>query len=231
MKIATSLLLVSALALAGCSAQREQKISASMQEDYNKVVSVHEKPIDGAIYSSSQPGFFVGDRRAHSVGDVLTVTLAETTQASKSTDGAITRKGSTAATLPGVAVGATSLFGLTNSSLSTAGTFSSSNDQSFSGKGTADQSNSLSGTLTVMVTRVYENGNMWVEGQKMLTLNQGEEYIRVSGLVRPEDIKAGNLVKSGRIAQAEISYTGSGDLADSAKQNWFGRFFGWASPT
>ena len=81
-----------------------------------------------------------------------------------------------------------------------------------------------------MVTRVYENGNMWVEGQKMLTLNQGEEYIRVSGLVRPEDIKAGNQVDSGRIAQAQISYTGAGDLADASKQNWFGRFFGWAAP-
>ena len=230
MKTVASLILVSAFALAGCSAGREQKISATMQEDYNKVVSVHEKPTDGAIYSAAQPGFFVGDRRAHSVGDVLTVTLAETTQASKSTDGTISRKGSTSSVLPGIVAGPLSAIGLTNSSVATAGNLDASATQSYAGKGVADQSNSLSGTLTVMVTRVYENGNMWVEGQKMLTLNQGEEYIRVTGLVRPEDIKAGNLVDSGRIAQAEISYTGSGDLADSAKQNWYGKFFGWASP-
>ena len=216
--------------LTGCAAQREEKISASLQEDYDKVVSVHEKPVDGAIFSAAQPGFFVGDRRAHSVGDVLTVNLAEQTQASKSTDGAISRKGSTSTTLPGSIFGATGMLGLTNPSVSTSGNWSSTTDQSYAGKGTADQSNSLNGTLTVMVTRVYENGNMWVEGQKMLTLNQGEEYIRVSGLVRPEDIKAGNQVDSGRIAQAQISYTGAGDLADASKQNWFGRFFGWAAP-
>jgi len=57
MKVASSLLLISALSLAGCSAGREEKISASMQEDYNKVVSIHEKPTDGAIYSAAQPGF------------------------------------------------------------------------------------------------------------------------------------------------------------------------------
>ena len=216
--------------LTGCAAQREEKISASLQEDYDKVVSVHEKPVDGAIFSAAQPGFFVGDRRAHSVGDVLTVNLAEQTQASKSTDGAISRKGSTSTTLPGSIFGATGMLGLTNPSVATSGNWSSTTDQSYAGKGTADQSNSLNGTLTVMVTRVYENGNMWVEGQKMLTLNQGEEYIRVSGLVRPEDIKAGNQVDSGRIAQAQISYTGAGDLADASKQNWFGRFFGWAAP-
>ena len=223
-------LLLSTLALSACSTAHEEKISASYQQDYDKVVAVHEKAADGAIYSSSQPGFFVGDRRAHAVGDVLTVALNETTQASKSTDGTISRKGSTTTALPGALFGPLSAIGMTNSSVTTAGNFDASTTQSYAGKGVADQSNSLSGTLTVMITRVYENGNMWVEGQKMLTLNQGEEYIRVSGLVRPEDIKAGNLVDSGRIAQAQISYTGSGDLADAAKQNWFGKFFGWAAP-
>jgi len=230
MKAFYLIMFASLVFLTGCSAQREEKISANLQEDYDKVVSVHEKPVDGAIFSAAQPGFFVGDRRAHSVGDVLTVNLSEQTQASKSANGALSRKGSTSTTLPGSIFGATGMLGLTNPSVSTSGNWSSSTDQSYAGKGTADQSNSLNGTLTVMVTRVYENGNMWVEGQKMLTLNQGEEYIRVSGLVRPEDIKPGNLVDSGRIAQAQISYTGAGDLADATKQNWFGRFFGWAAP-
>jgi flagellar L-ring protein FlgH len=223
-----SLLIV--LALAACSTAREEKISASYQQDYDKVVSVHEKASDGAIYSSSQPGFFVGDRRAHAVGDVLTITLNEQTQASKSTEGTVSRKGSTTTTLPGIVTGPLSALGLTNSSVATAGNLDASTNHSFDGKGTANQTNSLSGTLTVMVTRVYENGNMWVEGEKKLSLQQGEEYIRVTGLVRPEDIKAGNLVDSGRIAQAQISYTGAGDLADSAVQNWWGHFFGYAEP-
>ena len=161
---------------------------------------------------------------------MLTVNLAETTQASKSTDGTISRKGTTATTLPGSLFGATGMLGLTNPSVATSGNWSSSADQSYSGKGTADQSNSLSGTLTVMITRVYENGNMWVEGQKMLTLNQGEEYVRVAGLVRPEDIQPGNNVDSSRIAQAQISYTGSGSVHDSTKQGWWGQLMTQISP-
>ena len=74
----------------------------------------------------------------------------------------------------------------------------------FAGSGSANQSNSIQGQLTVVVTRVYENGNLWVQGQKALQLNQGEEYVRVSGLIRPEDIKPGNIIESNRIAQAQI---------------------------
>ena len=227
MKSVSKLLLLASIALAGCSTEHEAKVSQTFQGDYDKVVAVHEKTADGSIYSASQPGFFVGDRRAHSIGDVLTVALQETTQASKSNDANVSRKGSTALSLPAAIFGP---LGLNAPALRSGANFGANSDQSYTGKGTADQSNSITGTVTVMVTRVYENGNMWIEGQKMLTLNQGEEYLRVTGLVRPEDIKPGNVVDSGRVAQAQISYTGSGDLADSTKQNWFGRFFGWASP-
>jgi flagellar L-ring protein precursor FlgH len=84
--------------------------------------------------------------------------------------------------------------------------------------------------MTVMVTRVYANGNMWIEGQKLLSVSQGEEYVRVSGLVRPDDIGPGNTVVSNRIAQANITYTGAGDIADASKQGWYGRAFNVLSP-
>ena len=105
-----------------------------------------------------------------------------------------------------------------------------SDDSKFNGTGAANQSNSLNGRLTVVVTRVYENGNLWIQGEKKLTLNQGEEFVRVAGLVRPEDIQPGNNVDSSRIAQAEISYTGSGGVADSTKQGWFGQIMNQISP-
>ena len=110
MKAFYLIMFASLVFLTGCSAQREEKISANLQEDYDKVVSVHEKPVDGAIFSAAQPGFFVGDRRAHSVGDVLTVNLSEQTQASKSANGALSRKGSTSTTLPGSIFGATGIY-------------------------------------------------------------------------------------------------------------------------
>lgn len=215
------------LTLAGCSAQREAKISESFQMNYDQVVPLKETAPDGAIYSRSQSGFFLGDRRAQRVGDVITINLVETMAASKSNDSAISRKGSFSMGLP------TALFGplgwnipaVRNSS-----NFDATTDSKFAGAGAANQSNSIQGKVTVVVTRVYENGNLWVEGQKRLTLNQGEEFVRVSGLVRPEDIGPGNTVDSSRIAQAMISYTGAGNIHDSTEQGWFGKFFTLVSP-
>ena len=86
------------------------------------------------------------------------------------------------------------------------------------------------GTMTVMVTRVYANGNMWIEGQKLLSVSQGEEYVRVSGLVRPDDIGPGNSVNSNRIAQANVTYTGAGDIANATKQGWYGQAVNVLSP-
>ena len=71
---------------------------------------------------------------------------------------------------------------------------------------------------------------MGILGQKELTLNNGKEYIRVSGIVRPEDISAGNTVSSNRLADAQISYTGAGAVADSSKPGWLSRAMRTISP-
>jgi flagellar L-ring protein precursor FlgH len=102
--------------------------------------------------------------------------------------------------------------------------------QSFAGAGAAAQSNSLTGYLTVMVTRVFDNGNMEIMGQKKLRLNNGDEYIRLTGLIRPEDVSATNLVASNRIADAEIVYVGAGEIADSGRQGWLSRGLRTISP-
>ncbi len=222
-----SALILVGLSLAGCSSTREAKISESFQMNYDQVVPVKEASPDGAIYSRAQTGFFLGDRRAQRVGDVITINLVETRAASKSNDAAIDRKGSFATGLP------TALFGplgLNIPAVRSSTNFDASTDSKFAGSGAANQSNSISGKVTVVITRVYENGNMWVQGQKMLTLNQGEEFVRVSGLVRPEDIGPGNTVDSSRIAQAQISYTGAGSIHDASQQGWFGKFFSNIAP-
>ena len=225
MQLSALAILLSGLALAGCSSVREAKVAENFQVNYDEVVPVKETSPDGAIYSRSQSGFFLGDRRAQRVGDVLTVTLAETMTASKSNDATIARKGSLAEIRP------TALF--SHGALGKAlppGSLDTTTTQAFQGSGAANQSNSINGTITVVVTRVYENGNLWIQGQKKLTLNQGEEFVRVSGLIRPEDIAPGNIVGSGQIAEAQISYTGNGDLANSSKQGWFGQLFTIVSP-
>ena len=102
--------------------------------------------------------------------------------------------------------------------------------RTFAGSGSAAQSNSLTGLLTVTVTRVFDNGNMEIAGQKKLTLNNGDEYVRLTGLIRPEDISATNTVQSNRIADAEIVYVGAGEIADSSRQGWLSRTMRNVSP-
>ncbi len=81
----------------------------------------------------------------------------------------------------------------------------------------------MSGFLSVTVMRVFDNGNMEIAGQKQLNLNNGDEYVRLTGIVRPQDITASNIILSNRIADAQITYIGAGDVADSSKQGWLSR--------
>jgi flagellar L-ring protein precursor FlgH len=163
MKPALAITLAMTLALGACSSFREAKISEQFQMNYDEVVPVRVASPDGAIYSRSQAGFFLGDRRAQRVGDVLTVNLVETMQASKSNDAAIDSKGSTAIAPP------TGFFGTgLNIPGVRSGALDMTTESKFAGNGAANQSNSISGKVTVVVTRVYENGNLGSRARKCL---------------------------------------------------------------
>ena len=99
------------------------------------------------------------------------------------------------------------------------------NGQNFEGESSASQQNFLRGSITVRVTDVLPNGALAIRGEKWIKLNQGDEYIRLQGLVRPEDIDVTNRVSSQRIADARISYSGKGDLANASQPGWFTRLF------
>jgi flagellar L-ring protein precursor FlgH len=102
--------------------------------------------------------------------------------------------------------------------------------QSFSGAGTAAQSNTLSGSMTVTVVRELPNGNLEIKGQKKLVLNDGSEYLRLSGIIRPEDISATNTISSSNIADAKITYTNAGVYADSTQPGWLSKIFRQITP-
>jgi flagellar L-ring protein precursor FlgH len=100
-----------------------------------------------------------------------------------------------------------------------------SSTTAFAGEGTSDMSNSLSGSITVSVHEVLPNGVLLVRGEKWLTLNQGDEYIRLSGLVRPQDIGADNTLSSNKLADARIAYSGTGSVTDTNVMGWVSKFF------
>lgn len=208
------------IALAGCST----KIEEAESDLYAPVYPVQEVQQDrlmpsGAIYSGHSKGLFAADRRASAVGDILTVEFSERFAASKSQAAGSSKTDSFALDLPDVVS-----FGFDDSRL-TGGT-----TRSYSGRGNATQSNSLTGRVSVSVVRVLPGGNLEIIGQKKLTLNNGQEYVRLSGVVRPTDISADNVVRSDRIAHAEIKYVGAGDVADTAKQGWLRRAFETLAP-
>ena len=155
------------------------------------------------------------------MGDIITILLVERTQATKSTSANTDRSGNIGLTPP-----TTGPF----SKLFSASDVGASGTQGFKGKGDAAQSNALSGEITVTVAKVFGNGTMMVRGQKQLTLNRGDEYVQVAGLVRQADVGPDNRVLSTRVADARITYTGKGEIARSSRQGWLQRFFSMVSP-
>lgn len=225
----SALSLFGAIAIAfsgGCTSYVENQASLAFDPIYLEATPQPDSVVPtGAIYKASSQGLFATDIRARGVGDILTVALAETFTATKSQSTSSSKADGFDIDLP---VGVPNL--LTGGLSKEADAFNMGTAQSFAGAGAAAQSNSLTGYLTVMVTRVFDNGNMEIMGQKKLRLNNGDEYIRLTGLIRPEDVSATNLVASNRIADAEIVYVGAGEIADSGRQGWLSRGMRTISP-
>ena len=218
-----------AFVLGGCSTYVSQ-IEGQAFEPVDPAINLAaEQPINGAIFRSGQSGLFATDQRARRVGDILTVTFNEVFAATKAQTAASSKADAFGVTLPtglpNILTGGFDKDPAGNGAGLTAGT-----NRTFSGAGNAAQSNSFTGSLAVTVIRVFANGNMEVTGQKEITLNNGNEYVRVKGIVRPEDISATNIVSSNRLADAQIRYTGSGHLADASKPGWLSQFMRAVSP-
>ncbi len=177
---------------------------------------------DGALYHDGYSMNWWEDLRARNVGDMLTVTLSESTNASKSAKTTADKKNSNSISNP-------TLFGQPTgfnvNGLSRDLSFSTSSTHSFEGDGSSTQKNALTGDITVTVTDVLPNGYLMIRGEKRIGINQGNEYIKLSGIVRPYDISAGNRVLSTKIADPTIVYVGDGMVSDSNVMGWLARFF------
>ncbi|MEJ7926893.1 flagellar basal body L-ring protein FlgH [Sphingobium sp. AN641] len=159
--------------------------------------------------------------RAGAVGDIITIVLVERTQASKTNSADTSRNGNIGLTPPTTGI---------LSKLFSASDVAMGGQNGFQGKGNATQSNALSGEITVTVAQVFPNGTMLIKGEKALTLNRGDEFIQISGLVRQADISPDNRIASTRVADAKIIYTGKGEIARASRQGWLQRFFSMVSP-
>lgn len=175
-------------------------------------------PNPGGIYQPSRGLGLFADRRATRVGDVINVLLTERTTSKKSAGTSVKKEGS-------VDFNDGALLGVKPSWSPYGLPTNIENKRDFNGEAESDQSNSLDGSITVTVSEVLPNGLLRVRGEKWLTLNTGDEFIRVKGLVNPDDIAPDNSIPSTRLADARISYSGRGSLANANKMGWVSKFF------
>jgi flagellar L-ring protein precursor FlgH len=186
-------------------------------------VALQSDQSNGAIF---QPGgaklLLFEDRRARAIGDTLTVLLEERNTASKGANSAANRTSETSVSVPtvnrlpganfqGIGIGA-------------------SGETSFEGAGTSRANNVFTGFVAVTVIEVFPNGNLLVSGEKQVSINQGTEFIRFSGVINPVNINALNVVSSTRVADARMEYRGRGVLDEANTMGWLQRLFLNVSP-
>lgn len=211
------LALLSLLSLIGCDVlpvKPDDPAYAPVSPD--RLVPVSQ--VNGAIYQEGQMVQLFGDRRAQRVGDVVTILLTENTASKKSAQTSTKKDDSATLANP-------LLFGHGVSIQGNDLSASLDAKRKFDGQGSSDQSNSLSGSITVTVVNVLPNGLLEVRGEKWISLNRGDEYVRIRGLLRSEDISTSNTIPSTKLANARISYGGTGEVADASAMGWLARFF------
>jgi len=179
----------------------------------------------GSIYQDNYGMRLFEDRIARRVGDIITVLFDERIKAKKSADINVNKDTDILVKVPKLYGANPSVFmkGALDNQIVT--------KRNLLGNGQAKQSNSLTGSISVSVVEVLPNGNLRVRGEKRVSLNQGNEYIRVSGLIRITDITASNKIFSSQLADATIMYTGDGLIADANRPGWLSRtFMHWLFP-
>lgn len=212
--------------IAGCS------VAPQREAEYRPVMPPEISPppqTTGAIYQAGFEQRLFEDIKARRVGDILIVTFDENTAATKNA-ATSTDKGSDVATEILELLGSVPQFDVpdviplaSNNDNNLNNEFNS--DIGFESDAASSQSNSLTGNIAVTVVEVYPNGYLHVRGEKRLTLNQGDEYVQLSGIVRPVDIDTNNMVSSSKIADARIAYSGEGVLNDANRMGWGTRVF------
>ncbi len=183
------------------------------------VVAPSAVPTAGSIYAAGPGLQLYSDRRARDVGDLLTITLTESTTAQTTANTTTAKESELSIGTPTIFGAPVTLGGKDILSASAAGS------RDFAGKGTSAQSNRLQGSVTVTVMQRLPNGNLVVQGAKNLRLNQGDELVQVQGIVRAADISQDNTIPSSRVADARIVYGGRGPVAQSNAMGWLSRFF------
>lgn len=159
------------------------------------------------------------DARALRENDLVVVKVEEIADAKRSADTDLTHQSQTEAAITAFLQATQQNYGLTGK-----------NNQTFHGNGATARTERLTATVPAVVKKVLANGNLFIEGHRVVLVNAEEQHFYISGVVRPIDIDQENSVKSSVVAEAEVEFTGRGVLTDNQRQGWLGQFFNWIWP-
>ncbi len=217
-------LVAACVLLAGCDTVSET-LNKRPPVDVLKTDAVRPQPIvvapinNGSIYQASQYRPLFEDHRARLIGDTITVQIVEKVSATQKSTSSVDKSG-------GLAAGVTAIPGFAGNSF-TAGraNIGLTSSNTFAGKGSTENSNDFSGTITATVIEVLPNGHLLISGEKQIGVNHNVDVLRFSGQVDPRAIQPGNSVASAQIANVRIEQRGRGQQADAQGIGWLGRFF------
>jgi flagellar L-ring protein precursor FlgH len=178
-------------------------------------------PTGGSLYAANGRGMFEDDR-ARRLGDVLVIRIDEAEAASRDAATNLDKSNSQKMGLP-ASMGMLGLLTAKVPGLDPANLISANSDSKFAGKGQVSRSGKLTATLPVRVRKVLGNGDLFVEGTKVVMVDNEEHHLYVSGVIRQADILPDNSVLSSRVADAEIEYAGRGDVSDQQRPGWLSR--------
>ncbi len=204
--------------LSSCSAMRQETVLVS--EPLEEPVLADPKPMSPGTLWNGDEGNLLADVKARRVGDIVTVIIREEARATRAASTATERES-------GISAGIASFFGLEQDTgkINPASMINANTSNEFSGSGTTSRSENLAATLTTQVVEVYANGNMKIRGGKSVVVNNENQVIYLTGIVRPYDVGTDNTVDSGNILNAQITYTGKGIISDKQKPGWMARIF------
>lgn len=213
------------LLLVGCVFNDPQPGDKAFAPTYPVEVEKGKGGNDGAIYNPNTSMVLFETPRARRVGDILTVLLVEKTTAQKTAENASTKENTATITNPTI-LGNPLNVGIEGGRYNLG--FSNVGTRDFSADSESRQNNQLSGSISVTVNKVLSNGNMLVQGEKWVEINTGKEYVRLTGIVRPQDVTPDNTVTSDRVANARIAYSGVGQNHEEQNMGWLSKFL-WSS--
>ncbi len=207
--------------LSGCSSIESTRVLPDDPDFAPILPEMEDEPMvpTGSLFKANYVNNIYSDSKAHRIGDIISVILSEKTQAKKNAKTEL-KKENSAKLDPIIGLGGNPVT-INGNSVQ----FGLNQESDFKGESKGDQGNSLTGNISVHVLRVLPNGNLMIRGEKWMTLNNGDEYIRLTGVIRSKDISSNNTIYSSKVANARIQYAGTGTFADVNEQGWLTKFF------